>query len=459
MKKMKFTLGLMLAMLILGANVGQAQLAYNNGLPHDGYIEQSIFIQGCDFYIGSITFDTKVKDMDGGYGYPAAANTFAGTSIIGDSFSSSLLPFNDFAFWIFDISTLPYGSGEWVEVDAYGKGFVPLSLRDYYFDETAHQYVCNPYTGNLFYWLVKSKTEVYNRIEVPLTYTAGNELKPILKRYITLGEWKTVVYNNPKDPKDVWNGLLQRNELFSTGIVIEQIIIPDSTHFRPHMDRETENAIYIWKDPILPLLDKYIIYAIDYEVSVYDEIDYLPGNTIHPPSSTLPTNARKVFIEAADGITTSVSSKGSAIYVPTKTDFVFTAFSDSEITAATVTLHQPYGDFDEINRRDKGVKVKNNLNGSYTITIQQVNYEMLIRINSEASLTSEPTGNFVIAPNAVWSAAGTLFVQSAKQATLSIYSVTGQLIKQISVTGSYTMTLPKGLYIVKLDGQAYKIIN
>jgi len=455
MKKMKFTLGLMLSMLFLGANVSQAQLL-NPGLPHSGAIETAIYVQGCDFYSADIKFDKMYTDADGGYGYPALATT--ATKLWGTSFNKDAVKFDNFAFKYFPSEAWPYGSGYWVA----DNGLVPLNRRDFYFDLTANKYVVNNSSGsnslvggNLFYWLTKSRTEVYNRIEVSLEYMAGNELKPIIKRYLTVGEWITVVNNDPKDPE---YGFI-RNELFSTGIVIEQIIEPDSTWFRPHMDRATEDAIYIWKDDILSLLRNQIIYSIDYEIAVYDEIDNIPAPGNYPPATVLPKDARKLYIEPAAGITTNPNSIGTAIFTPSLKDFTFVAESESEITAETVTLLRPY-DREELNRKGgKGVIVTKTGVNTYAITVQYVNQEMVIVVNSEASLNSA-TGNFVIKPiNAVWGASGTLFVETAKTATLSIYSVTGQLIKQMSVSGSLSMTLPKGLYIVKIDDQAYKVIN
>ena len=68
MKKMKFTLGLMLSMLILGASAGHEQ-THNRGLPHNGVIETAMYVQGCDFYNTDITFKKMVKESYRNHGY------------------------------------------------------------------------------------------------------------------------------------------------------------------------------------------------------------------------------------------------------------------------------------------------------------------------------------------------------------------------------------------------------
>ena len=444
MKKMKFTLGLMLSMLFLGANVGYAQpYYYNSALPHSGAIELALYVQGCDYYKSISVAKVAVDDILTGYPVDQSATITTG-----------LPGFDNYAFQYFPLSLAwPYGSGEWKSI--------PMSYedQDYFFNIPANRYFTNPGgisgtgSGNLFYYLEKSKTQVYNRLEVELKYTAGNELHPILKRYMFLGQWETVYDID----NDLW-----RNELVPNGIVLETIITADPVEswFRPDMDRGNGPAKYVYKDQILPLLDDYIITAMFYELAVYDEYDNA-GSTVYPIAQPLPQDVRKILIESAEGITTTPNTLGNAIYVPSLKDFVFTAYSESEITAETITLHQPYGDFTEIRTAagKKGVLVKDNKNGSYTITIQRVNDEMLIRINNEASVSSGDTGNEAFAADAVWAASGTLFVQAATPATLSVFTVTGQLFFQTSVNGSYSMTLPKGLYIVQLNGKAYKVVN
>jgi hypothetical protein len=228
------------------------------------------------------------------------------------------------------------------------------------------------------------------------------------------------------------------------------------------MDRMDSKAIFTYKDQILDLLSKpYIIYDIAYEIAVYDEIDFNPGITPYPPSSALPKDARRVRIATADGITTNPSTLGNDIHVRANEALGITAFSKSEITAETVTLHNIYAPYDELVRKGgPGISVVNNGNGSYTITVKQIDAEMIVNVMSVTSTSSGlDVGNAVIASDAVWAASGLLNVKSLKPATLSVYTVTGQLFKQVQVRDSYSMTLPKGLYIIQLNGKAYKVLN
>jgi hypothetical protein len=50
MKKMKFTLGLMLSMLFMGANVMNADEIDISSEPHDGSIDISLSVKASEFY-------------------------------------------------------------------------------------------------------------------------------------------------------------------------------------------------------------------------------------------------------------------------------------------------------------------------------------------------------------------------------------------------------------------------
>ena len=444
MKKMKFTFGLMLSMLILGANVANAQF-YDNSLPHSGRLGFSATVRACDFYSKVVT--------------PAVTFNASGLSV-------GFHPV---------VRSINWGSGIPTEMPLPTVTTTPpYTPFDYYFDKVAKVYKANPVyfnlekylltgdeassiessSGNIFHSLAAGLA-IANTIEVSLDYFKGNELQPQVKRYITLGRWLTMSagdkYVNVMIPSDV---------------VLESVIDNDgvvSYHdfFAPHMDRKTDVATYTFIDDLVPLLNKHIIYSVHYEIGVYDQIDDLPGKTAYPPVEVLPTDSRRILIETADGITTNPSTLGSALFVPSKKDFEFIAYSKNEITEATIKLYQPSAPGEELLRKGgPGIKVKDNKDGSYTVTVKQVDNEMLIKVASVISTNSgEEVGNAAIAADNVWSAFGTLYVQAASPATLSIYSVTGQLVQQVAVSGSYSATLPKGLYIVQLNGKAYKIIN
>ena len=68
------------------------------------------------------------------------------------------------------------------------------------------------------------------------------------------------------------------------------------------------------------------------------------------------------------------------------------------------------------------------------------------------------TSNEVIVANAVYANNGMLYVKAAQAELLSVYTVTGQLAKKVTVSGEATFSLPKGIYIVTLANKAYKVV-
>ena len=382
MKKMKFTLGLALSMLILGASVVNAA---------PGNVAVSFSATGCHFYSAVVVGQSAYVN---GVQSPLAAYSYTLADIQKDD---TVVTASHTAWWI-------YGSGASLD------NLYTLSSTDH--------------------------AEAYTEIYVALAYKYGNELKPSIKRTITVG---TATGN--------WAAVTPFTQ-------IVQYLYPTPIHpngfFRPIMDRETGVAEYWYADPVLPLLDKTVMYSIHYEISVHDEFD-APGTAYDPPLGTDVITQYGLQIIADESVVTDPETFGgmsNVFYWPAQRDFVFTAESATPITVATDPV-RPAG----------GIIINDNEDGTYTVTIRKINKAMKIYVYGEAELESDETGNEAIASDAVWAAAGTLNVQAANPGLLSIYAVTGQLYKQIPVSGNFSAVLPKGLYIVQLNGKAYKIVN
>ncbi|MDR2146696.1 MAG: InlB B-repeat-containing protein [Tannerella sp.] len=65
--------------------------------------------------------------------------------------------------------------------------------------------------------------------------------------------------------------------------------------------------------------------------------------------------------------------------------------------------------------------------------------------------------NEAVAENAIWGTSGVLHVKATVPGAVSVYSITGRLIILQNVVGAKTFTLPKGIYIVKLNGVTTKV--
>jgi len=428
MKKMKFTLGLVLSMLILGASVGYAQSS-NSMWPHNGSITVTAKAAACDFYAQTAskaviypTIKRVVVYPDNspykGKGYEPVGTTYT----LSDPKNATTC------------QSIQYGS------NAY-------NVQNMTFNETTRLFepATTTTSGNIKFW-EQTGASVYNRIEINLAYFYGNELQPIVKRVMTFGRWVRQA-----------SGSDERNNLekLDSPILPDQYIIADSAWIRPHMDLQTGIATYIYEDQIFPLLyeQHYVLFQIDYIITINDEFDSPRSNVDYQkPAGTDVTLLRGVEIVAEDGITTDPNWRSGVHYVPTLKDFVFTAQGACEIDVTTT----PNRDRDFL---DGGITKKLIGEDTWEITIKKVQRNLVVNISSASTNSGDATGNKLIASDAVWAANGMLTVKAAKPGTLSIYSVTGQLFKQVTVSGTSSWALPKGLYVVQLNGKAYKVVN
>ena len=116
---------------------------------------------------------------------------------------------------------------------------------------------------------------------------------------------------------------------------------------------------------------------------------------------------------------------------------------------------------------DMVVKVKRSLFG-YTDIIEpneEGKYEVR-NIYSEIYITIEgvteeetPTGIEELESTAVYTQEGAIYVRTPQRATVSIVSLTGAIVKKAEQTGTQRYDLPRGIYIVDVAGQRYKIRN
>ena len=116
---------------------------------------------------------------------------------------------------------------------------------------------------------------------------------------------------------------------------------------------------------------------------------------------------------------------------------------------------------------DMVVKVKRSLFG-YTDVIkpnEEGKYEVR-NIYSEIYITIEgvteeetPTGIEELKSTAVYTQEGAIYVRTPQRATVSIVSLTGAIVKKAEQTGTQRYDLPRGIYIVDVAGQRYKVRN
>jgi len=418
MKKVKFTLGLMLSMLFAGASVSNAAGEYRSDRPisPDAKINVTYSVLFDSDYLAE---GTKVQH---GYFYYKE-----GSNVWDNSDPQGFYTYGD--EWKYShLFKIENGSYNYKYEDINGiETLVPIPSSS------------ASYRG---------ATRIYNRIRIPLAYVNGNEVKPVIKRTITLGSWGTK--NHKIGDKDVPHN----NIIVSDVVLTPDFLVADSATVRAKMDRGTSVAVYVYNDDVLELINKYTIYSIHYEITVRDEVasggrDGEPQPPVYTDTKTL----RGLKLNAQAGISTNPSTVGNILYVPSAKDYTFTVTS-----AKPITVTSNHAQYSESNNR---IKVANNYDGTYSVTIRTV--QANLELNIEAVGTTSEHGNGTtaveaVADDAVWAAGGVLYVKSANAGSVAIYSLTGQLYQQGPVSGSFSATLPKGIYIVQLNGKAYKVV-
>jgi hypothetical protein len=209
----------------------------------------------------------------------------------------------------------------------------------------------------------------------------------------------------------------------------------------------TGTAKYTYEIDLNKLFDKYPkITAIFFEVWLKDEIVRDPDNANGEGNGYVQV-LRPYTLILAEGITATIPING---YTPSGKNLKFevNGEADKDLLVSTnrpLALGAP--------------KYEKKRPGVYEITIPAVKSAIDITIGYAPTTESgDANGNPVITGDAVWGAAGAIYVNAATPSVVSVYNITGQLVKQEAVSGSKTLALPKGIYIVKLNGKATKVL-
>ena len=413
MKKVKFTLGLALMMLFLGANISNAAMDPSRPIEtSSAYIRVSLAVSPSLFYANS-------RDSVFRYGGDNDAISFHSARIGKYNLAGSYL-----------------GTTSWTNLQApsvSGGGFVDINRASITLTGSSTPQSISSVTYATLDQCLKDGDSFEQVFKVKLKYVNGNANEPVFKRRIRVGDW--FVRTDARV-----------NRLEGTSIYFEERLYPDTILYKTDFTYGNDTAIYVFRSSILPYYTQYPVFSIDYTVSVEDIITgHEPG-----PGAGNVYLTRAMTVNADDGITTSYIS-GMPTRISSGTDFEFdvTGAAGKELK---VTTNQPLWSV------EKGsVVITRNGAGKWKVKLIKVRADMVINISYESALESGVSNN-TFTEDKVWGSGGTLYVNTAKAGTLSIYSVTGQLCKTVTVSGSYTATMPKGLYIVQLNGKAYKVV-
>jgi hypothetical protein len=176
-------------------------------------------------------------------------------------------------------------------------------------------------------------------------------------------------------------------------------------------------------------------------------------------ANVYPADLRAVTVHVEGGLAT-LPQAGITYYVNADDDYTFDVYGEPGKSVIVITNNPHYA-------ASKGITVAadKNIAGKWTVKISKAHLAPDVYV-SYATETKSGTGengtkaNPALADDAVWASGGRLFIQSAAPGRFQIYSVTGQLQKADAVNGNITIPdLPKGIYLVKLNGKTYKVVN
>lgn len=158
---------------------------------------------------------------------------------------------------------------------------------------------------------------------------------------------------------------------------------------------------------------------------------------------------RPVYLPVIDGATTVPSAGTSS--VRSQDDFIFLVIPDpgQSLTYLKVTTGIPARD-------NEGIFYETMEDGSVKVTIRNVTEPLTLTISGV-----NPTSNAILDSDiAAWSYNETLYVKTNERTELAVYTVSGQLLMQQKISeGTTSISIPKGIYIVKTDNGFSKKIN
>ncbi|MDR3269389.1 MAG: InlB B-repeat-containing protein [Tannerella sp.] len=165
-------------------------------------------------------------------------------------------------------------------------------------------------------------------------------------------------------------------------------------------------------------------------------------------SEFTPLIRRNVTLPLIDGVVTDPPA--GLHQVISGRDFVFT------LTSTGVGLYSntsPLVRTGRDNLSDDVLITPTTAAGTYTVRIRAVRSDITLSIDLM-------TANTDVATAKVRSYGHTLYISATGDGTARIYGLTGQLIKALPHTASETAqtTLPRGVYIVVVNGRTYKVI-
>jgi uncharacterized repeat protein (TIGR02543 family) len=181
---------------------------------------------------------------------------------------------------------------------------------------------------------------------------------------------------------------------------------------------------------------------------IYDVVD-IGAYEFEPEERGDVTIQRMVLIPSEQKLTTDPSA--GYHHVESHHDFVFTVMPEAGYSLEHLTV------ITGIPLRDReGVRIVHHADGSATVTLLSVT-ESLVLSFSDIVIT---VSNDRVTDDRVWAYRNHLYLDATKESDVWIYTLSGQLYKQLRVgEGETAVPLPQGVYTVIFGEKVYKVIT
>lgn len=169
---------------------------------------------------------------------------------------------------------------------------------------------------------------------------------------------------------------------------------------------------------------------------------------IRKPTGTVNVQ-RYIDIPKVSGVSTNPGI--GRHYIDSRKNFTFNAYYAGDPMSVKATGYYSR------TTQDLDATAELQADGSYKYTLYKVVEPWTISFEPKTNAGEVSNETLVVQPP-VWSSGNTLYVNVSEKSVANIYTLTGVLYKQAEVGGYSTIQLPRGFYIVSLNGSQYKIM-
>ena len=231
------------------------------------------------------------------------------------------------------------------------------------------------------------------------------------------------------------------------GQTLADVTLPDGWMWETPTQSVGEVGEHSFKAIFTPTdTDNYEAVTVSLTVTVVQPEEPEPEEPDTPVIPDMP-DYYNIMVEECEGVTVETSS---------------TVVREGQSMTFTIDIAEGYTD------ENMTVKVKRSLFGTTDIIepndegiyeVKNIYTDIYIIIDGVEEEEETPTGMEEMQTAKVYTKDGSIYVQTPQRATVSIVSMTGAVVEQSEQIGQKRYDLPRGIYIICIDEQRYKVRN